>query len=133
MDVSVLHKHAQPLYRTSLATSRLFFFGAQERESRLQSLSGSLVGIVNQTLISRKDGNGYALAVDFLANHKRQHSRVLGDADKLQASMDRNEDGVSVGLAASVTKLVQTGVVDKAEAARAVAGNASVYDRIRNL
>lgn len=111
----------------------LGFFGSQERESRLQSLSGSLVGIVNQTLISRKDGNGYALAVDFLANHKRQYSRVLADADKLQASLDRNEDGVSVGLATSVARLIQSGVVDKAEAAKSVAGNASVYDRIRNL
>jgi twitching motility protein PilT len=111
----------------------LGFFGSQERESKLQSLAGSLVGIVNQTLISRKDGNGYALAVDFIANHKRQHSRVLHDPDKLQASLDRNEDGVSVGLAASVTKLIQSGIVDKAEAAKAVAGNASVYDKIRNL
>jgi len=109
------------------------FFNSHERESKIHSLSGSLVGIVNQTLISRKDGNGYALAVDFIANHKRQYSRVLHDLDKLQVSLDRNEDGVSVGLAASVTKLIQAGVVDKAEAAKAVAGNASVYDKIRNL
>lgn len=111
----------------------LGFFSAQERESKLQSIAGSLVGIVNQTLISRKDGSGYALAVDFLANHKRQHSQAIGDPDKLQASLARNEDGVSIGLATSVTKLIQGGVVDKAEAAKAVAGNASVYDRIRNL
>jgi twitching motility protein PilT len=111
----------------------LGFFTAQERESRMNSLAGSLVGIVNQSLIPRKDGNGYALAVDFIANHKRQHSRVLHDPDKLQASLDRNEDGVSVGLASSVTKLIQSGVVDKADAAKAVAGNASVYDKIRNL
>lgn len=111
----------------------LGFFNSQERESRLQSLSGSLVGIVNQTLIARKDGNGYALAVDFLANHKRQHSRALSDTDKLQASLDRNEDGVSVGLATSVTKLIQAQTVEKSDAAKAVAGNASVYERIRNL
>lgn len=111
----------------------LGFFPSQEREARLQSLGGSLVGIVNQTLIPKKNGEGYALAVDFLANHKRQHSRALGDADKLQASMDRNEDGVSVGLSASVSKLIQAGTVDKAEAAKAVAGNAAVYDKIRNL
>lgn len=111
----------------------LGFFPSQEREARLQSIAGSLVGIVNQTLIPKKGGEGYALAVDFLANHKRQHSRALGDADKLQASMDRNEDSVSVGLAQSVTKLIQAGVVEKAEAAKSVAGNAAVYDRIRNL
>lgn len=111
----------------------LGFFTSQERESKLQSLGGILVGIVNQMLIPKRDGSGYALAVDFLANHKRQHSRALGDPDKLQASMDRNEDGVSVGLSASLTKLIQSGAIDKAEAAKAVAGNAAVYDKIRNL
>lgn len=111
----------------------LGFFPSQEREARLQSLGGSLVGIVNQTLIPKNDGSGFALAVDFLANHKRQHSRALGDPDKLQASMDRNEDGVSIGLSASVSKLIQSGAVDKAEAAKSVAGNSAVYDKIRNL
>ncbi len=114
--------------------SRMFgYFNSQERESKLQSLAGNLVGIVNQTLIPKKSDDGYALAVDFLANHKRQHSRVIGDPEKVQGAIDRNEDGVSVGLVTSVTKLIQAGVVDKAEAAKALAGNAAVYDKIRNL
>lgn len=114
-------------------TKLLGYFNSQEREAKQQSLAGSLVGIINQTLIPRVDGKGYALAVDFLANHKRQHSRVLHDQDKLQASLDRNEDGVSVGIAASVAKLIQAGIVDKADAAKSVAENVSVYERIRNL
>jgi len=111
----------------------LGYFGADERESKLQSLSGSLVGIINQTLIPKKDGESYALAVDFLANHKRQYSRILGEPDKVQSMMDRKEDGVSIGLADSIIKLINDGVIDKSDAARAVAGNASVYDKIRNV
>lgn len=111
----------------------LGFFTSQEREGKLQSLATSLVGVINQTLIPRKDDEGYALAVDFFANHKRQHSRLLGDPEKVQGVIDRNEDGVSVSLAESATKLIQAGTVDKAEAAKAFAGNAAVYDKIRNL
>lgn len=110
----------------------LSYFGAQERAGRLQSLSENLVGIVHQTLIPRKD-KGYALAVDFIANHKRQFSRVLGEPEKLQSGLDRNEDGVSVPLAQSIAKLVQSGAVDKAEALRSVVGNAAVYDKLRAL
>ncbi|MDP3008260.1 MAG: ATPase, T2SS/T4P/T4SS family [Methylococcales bacterium] len=111
----------------------LGFFNADERASRLQSLSGSLVGVINQTLIPKKNGDGYALAVDFLANHKRQYSRFLGEPDKITSMMSRKEDdGVSIPLADSILKLIADGVIDKVEAARAVSGNAAVYDKIRN-
>lgn len=114
-------------------TKMMGFFGANERESRLQSLSGSLVGVIHQTLTPKKDETGYALAVDFLANHKRQYSRFLGDPEKAQGMLDRKEDGVSMGLADSLEKLIKDGVVDKADAAKVVSGNASVFDKIRNL
>lgn len=110
----------------------LGFFNSHERESKLQSITTSLVGVINQTLVPKKT-DGYALAVDFLANHKRQYARVLGEPDKVQGLIDRNEDGLSLGLASSVTKLIQSGVIDKAEAAKSLAGNAAVYDKIRNL
>ena len=110
----------------------LGYFNGQEREGKLQSIAENLVGIIHQTLIPKKDG-GYALAVDFIANHKRQYSRVLGDPDKLQNMLDRNEDGVSVDLATSIKRLVQSGVVDKADAVKAVIGNFLVYDKIRNI
>lgn len=110
----------------------LGYFNSQEREGRLQSLSENLVGIIHQTLIPKKE-SGYALAVDFIANHKRQHSRALGELDKLQASIDRNEDGISVPLATSIRKLVQSGVIEKADALKAVSGNAFVYDNVRQI
>lgn len=110
----------------------LGYFSADERASKLQSLSSSLIGIINQTLIPKKNGDGYALAVDFIANHKRQYSRILGEQDKIQSLIDRAEDGVSIGLADSIIKLINEGVIDKSDAARAVAGNAAVYDKLRN-
>lgn len=109
----------------------LGFFNSDERESKLQSISGSLVAVINQTLIPKKDDDGYALAIDFMANHKRQFSRVLSEPDKVATLIDSDE--ISVGLADSVSKLIMENQVDKAEAARCVAGNASVYERIRNL
>jgi len=115
-------------------TKLLGFFNADERESRLQSLSSSLIGVFNQTLIPKKSGDGYALAVDFIANHKRQYSKVLGDPSQITLTMERKDkDDLSIMLADSVTKLIQDNIVDKAEAARCVSGNAAVYDKLRNL
>lgn len=114
-------------------TKLLGFFNADERESRLQSLSNSLVGIINQTLIPKKSGEGYALAVDFMANHKRQYSKFMGDSSKIQMMLERNEDGTSLSLADSVVKLITDSVVDKSDVVKVLSGNAAVYDKIRTL
>lgn len=111
----------------------LGFYGAQERPARLESLAGSLVGVINQSLIPKKTGGGYALAVDFLANHKRQYSRILGHPDKIHTMLTQQEDGVSLGLGDSILKLISDGVVDISEAAKVVSGNAMVYDKIRKV
>lgn len=110
----------------------LGYFNGQEREGKLQSISENLVGIINQTLIPKKDG-GYALAVDFIANQKRQYSRILGETDKLQSALDRNEDGVSIDLATSIKRLINAGVVEKQDAVKAIIGNSAVYDKVRNF
>ncbi len=109
----------------------LGFFNADERESKLQSLAGSLVAVINQTLIPKKDDDGYVLAIDFMANHKRQFSRILAEPDKIASLIE--SDDISIGLAESISKLIKDNQVDKAEAARSVAGNASVYEKIRNI
>jgi twitching motility protein PilT len=112
----------------------LGFFNADERESKLQSLSSSLVAIFNQTLIPKKSGVEFALAVDFLANHNRTYSRILGEPDKVTSKMDNKEsDDASVPLVVSITKLINEGVVDKGQAAKCVSGNATVYEKIRKL
>lgn len=109
----------------------LSFFNDNERASRLQSLSGSLLAIVNQTLIPKKGGDGYALAVDFIANHKREYSRLLGDPDAMQSKLDRGDDGLSISLGNSAMKLIQDNVVGKSDAVRAVAANAHAYEKVR--
>jgi len=109
----------------------LSFFNDNERAARLQSLSGSLLAIVNQTLIPKKGGDGYALAVDFIANHKREYSRLLGEPDAMQSKLDRGDDGLSISLGNSAMKLIQDNVVGKADAVRAVAANAHAYDKVR--
>ena len=111
----------------------LGFFGGDERSSKLQALSESLVGVINQSLIPKVSKDGYALAVDFLANHKRQYSKVLGEIDKVQSLLSRAEDGVSLSLGQSILNLVSSGVVNISDAGKVVYGNSIVYDRIRQF
>lgn len=109
----------------------LSFFKDNEREGRLQSLSTCLLAVINQTLIPRDAGDGYALAVDFIANHKREYSKHLGMPEQLQNLLDRGTDGISLSLGASANKLIKEGVVTKADAVRAVTANAAAYDVVR--
>ncbi|MDZ4129473.1 MAG: ATPase, T2SS/T4P/T4SS family [Hydrogenophaga sp.] len=109
----------------------LSFFNDNERAARLQSLSGSLLAIINQTLIPKKAGDGYALAVDFIANHKREYSKLLGEPDAMQNKLDRGDDGLSISLGNSAMKLIQDNIVGKADAVKAVAANAHAYERVR--
>lgn len=111
----------------------LGFFGGDERNSKLQILSEGLVGVIHQSLIPKVSKDGYALAVDFLANHKRQYSKVLGEIDKVQSLLSRAEDGVSLSLGQSILNLVSSGVVNISDAGKVVYGNSIVYDRIRQF
>lgn len=113
-------------------TKMMGFFNGMERESKLQSLSGCLLGVINQVLIPRKDGNSYALAVDLLANHKREFSQHFGNPEALQTALDRIEDRVSMTLAKSAAELVKKGIVDKTDALKAVPSHSTAYQLIRN-
>lgn len=112
----------------------LGFFNADERDSKLQSLQGSLVAIINQTLIPKKNHDGHVLAVDFLANHKRQYSKILNDPEKIAQAMERHDDGdISISLSESISKLILSDMVEKVDAARSVSSNVSAYEKIRNM
>lgn len=111
----------------------LGFFHGDERNSKLQVLAEGLVGVIHQSLIPKVSKDGYALAVDFLANHKRQYSKVLGEIDKVQSLLSRAEDGVSLSLGQSILNLVSSGVVNISDAGKVVYGNSIVYDRIRQF
>lgn len=102
-----------------------------EKEILNQTLANSLVGIINQRLIPRKDESGLALAIDFISNHKRQFSKVIGDQAKMEAFLERNDDGVSVSLGDSITKLVADGIITPADALKKVRANESVYDKVK--
>lgn len=112
----------------------LGFFNADERESKEQSLAGNLVGVINQTLIPRKDDDGYALAIDFLANHKREFSKIIREPDKMQSMLDRSEEekSISIGFGSSIVKLISDGIVDKNTAIKFASSNAAVYEKIKN-
>lgn len=111
----------------------LAFFPSHERESKLQSLSGSLVGVISQILLPRADKLGYELAAELLGNHKQQFSKLIGDPEKLQSSLERKEDGISTTLMESLIELVKEGKVSKLDAVRAVSGSAALYDKLKNI
>lgn len=109
----------------------LAFFPSHERESKIQSLSNSLVGVISQILLPRADRMGYALATELLANHKQQFAKIIGDPEKLQSSLERKEDGVSKTIVESLYELVKDGKVSKLDAIRSVSGNAVLYDKLK--
>lgn len=107
------------------------FFADNERQSKLQSLQINLIGIIHQTLLPSLTSPGESvMAVDFMANHRRQFSRVLNEPEKMQALMDNKEDGISVGLGESLLKLLSDGKISKGDAARVALSNSAVYKRI---
>lgn len=109
----------------------LGFFSEQERPSRAASLGINLVGIINQILLPQKDGKGYVLAAEVLANHKQQFSKVLHDIDKLASALDRNDDTLSITMAQAMADLVKTGKVDKIDAIRASFGSPALFEKLK--
>lgn len=111
----------------------LGWFNDNERNSKVQALAGSLVGVVNQLLLPKADGSGYALATEILNNYEQDFSGALGDVVKMQSVLERPDKKGSVLLAESIAELANTGVVTKPEAVRAVAGMPSVQEKLRQL
>lgn len=115
------------------ATQKLLsWFNDNEREAKVQSLAGSLVGVVSQMLLPKADRSGYALAAEVMANHEQDFSGVLGDPAKLNNLM---ADGIkgSVTLATSLADLIKRKEVDAGEGVRAVIGMASVQEQLKRL
>ena len=111
----------------------LSFFPEDARLAKLQTLSGSLVGVISQILLPAADASGYVLAVELLANHKQQFSHLLGDISKLQSALERREDDVSITMNDCLVDLVSNNKVSKLEALRAVSGNPALSERLRAL
>ena len=108
----------------------LSFFPDNERIARVSSLASCLLGIINQTLIPNKDGLRSVLAIEAIANAKRDYSRLLLDPEKMQSRMESHEDALSIGLATSVLKLIDEGAVERPDAVKATMANAAAFERI---
>lgn len=111
----------------------LGWFNDNERNSKIQSLAGSLVGVVNQLLLPKADGSGYALAAEILNNYEQDFSGAIGDTAKMQSVLERPDRKGSVLLAESVAELVNSGSVNKSDAVRSVVGMANVQEKLRQL
>lgn len=109
----------------------LSFFPRDERESKVAALSNSLVGVLSQVLLPTADKKGFALAAELLFNHNGQVSKFIGDADKLNAAVERREDKISRSMSDALVDLVNRGVVSKSDAIRLSHDSAAMYERLK--
>jgi Tfp pilus assembly ATPase PilU len=89
--------------------------------------------VVNQLLLPKADGSGYALAAEILNNYEQDFSGAIGDTAKMQSVLERPDRKGSVLLAESVAELVNSGSVNKSDAVRSVVGMANVQEKLRQL
>ncbi|MEW5890657.1 MAG: ATPase, T2SS/T4P/T4SS family [Pseudomonadota bacterium] len=128
--IGTLHANSAP----GAIQKLLSWFPGQDRDAKLQTLAASLVGVISQILLPKKDRSGYALAAELLFNHKQQYSKLLGDQDKLASSLERKEDGISQTMVESLEERVVSGLVAKADALRAIKGGQAVlYERLKTV
>jgi twitching motility protein PilT len=119
---------------TGAIQKMLSWFNDNERTSKLQSLSGSLIGVVNQILLPRADKQGYALATEIINNYDQDFSSILGEPAKINSAMERPESRKgSVLMAESLSDLATRDVVNKSDAMRAVTGLPGVQEKLKSL
>lgn len=106
----------------------LGYFNSQEREGRLQSLSENLVGIIHQTLIPKKESAMRSLSISSPITSVSIRAHSVSWTSCRPALIEMRTD---LRFATSIRKLVQSGVIEKADALKAVSGNAFVYDNVR--
>lgn len=109
----------------------LSWFGDNERAAKQQALGASLVGVINQMLLPKKDGKGYFLAAELLNNYEQEFTQLIGDQIKMTAMMAQSKG--SVPLAQSLKNAVAAEAVDKVAVMRATIGMPDVQDKLRNL
>lgn len=127
--ICTLHANTAP----GTISKLLGFFNSQERESKQAAIQATVIGIINQTLIPTKDGIGAALAIEYLANHKREHSSSLTSEEKLRNILEQKSGGVSVSMRESISKLIANGTITKADAVRRVSGNMELYAHLSSM
>lgn len=122
--------HASSAYG---AIQKLISFFPGDESSRIATLATSLMGVIYQSIIPGTDKVTSVVATELLFNHNQQFSHVLGEPMKVQTILDAAADKVSCSLAQSLTNLVRSNKISKAEALRSVAGQGAVSRRIQEL
>lgn len=121
--------HASSAYG---AVQKLIQFFPGEEATKLASLSSSLMGVVNQSIIPGMDKANGVVATELLFNHNQQFSGVLDDSRKVKSLMDAAADGVSKSMASSLAELVRAGRITKGDALRSVAGQGAVFKQVED-
>lgn len=101
----------------------LAFFNSNEREAKVQTLSGNLVGAISQVLIPKKDRSGYALGAEILFNHTQLYSKTIGEPERLANQFENravNKDTSSISMVESIRELVVKGEISLADGHRSV-------------
>lgn len=99
----------------------LGYFPQEERTSRCEALSSSLVGVVYQALLPRKDGKGFVVAPELLFNHKQTYSPHIAKDDfaNLERTFAAGDDSFAKPMEATLIELVRSGMIDKQSALQA--------------
>lgn len=115
----------------------LSFFNGNERESKAQALSSSLVGVISQLLLPAEHHGGVVLASEQLFNHKGQIAKYIADLDldKVQVSLSNKEDGVSRPMVDSMFDLIAQKKVSHVNALKAASqlDESTLYERLKGL
>ena len=120
---------------TGAIQKMLNWFNDNERISRQIALSSSLIGVINQVLLPRQDGEGYVLASEILNNYDQSYSPIMGDVVKMQALLERSDEEKkgSILLANSIAELVKSGLVSQMTAVRSVMGMTQVSEKLKTI
>lgn len=128
--IGTMHANTAP----GAVQKALSWFAAHERDARQQTLASTLIGVISQVLVPRKDLKGYALASELMFNHKQQISKFIGKAEQMVSALERKEDGVSQTMVESMEALVKNGIVEKGAALRSLKdGQAALFDRLKGV
>lgn len=122
--------HANSAYAT---IQKMMSFFPGESEFRMPSFAASLIGIINQQMLPHKDGKRSVMASEVMFNHKQQFVKLFSDHAKLTDAIERSEDKVSYGMAASIGDLVKNGLVTKSDALSETITNPMLFTKLRQI
>ena len=98
----------------------LGFFGEDEYRSRAEALATTLVGVICQIRLPRKDKTGFAIAPELLFNQQQQVAKYIDRPERLQMQYDKNEEPHSTSMKKVIAHLIQQEIVDRTLGTQAV-------------